>query len=241
MKRIVWCCWLQGRANASWLVTECLSSWERHNPSWDVRCLDQEGVARLVDLPELSSLEISPAAIADVARILLLNKYGGVWTDATVYCNRPLDEWLGPQLTSGFFAFSRPTHDRMLSSWFLASEANHLIVDRWCARTLEYWVTHKSAHDYFWFHHLFGELFNSDPVFAAAWKRVPSWSAAEPHAIQTVGMFRTDEREIRQGVNWQCPMFKLTYRIDERLCVEGTLLARLLGRAPAAVEQETRT
>jgi len=39
-------------------------------------------------------------------RILLLHEFGGIWVDATLLCNRPLDEWLPSTMTEGFFAFA---------------------------------------------------------------------------------------------------------------------------------------
>ena len=98
--------------------------------------------------------------------------------------------------------------------------------------TLEYWAQRALAHDYFWFQHLFAELYCTEPALAAAWDEVPKMRANGPHAIQTVGLFQTNSLTIRERVDWQCPVFKLTYRLDERQCVAGTLLARLLGPAP---------
>ena len=234
MKKVIWSCWLQGRARAPWLVERCLSSWQARNPDWEFRCLDEDSLARYVDLPELGPCRITRTSFSDILRVFLLRAHGGVWTDATVYCNRPLDEWLHARQSSGFFAFERPASDRMLSSWFLVSEAHHFIVDRWCESTIRYWAEHESAHTYFWFHELFRQLFDADPAFAAAWSAVPKLSAHGPHMIQRIGLFESDAEAVQSRVDWQCPMFKLTYRIDESRCVDGTLLARLLGSAPPA-------
>ena len=108
MRKIVWSCWLQGRIRAPWLVEQCLRSWEERNPGWDVRCLDQSSLARYIDVPDLSTKQITPTSYSDIVRILLLRTHGGVWTDATVYCNRPLDDWLEELVASGFFAFDNP-------------------------------------------------------------------------------------------------------------------------------------
>ena len=237
MKKVIWSCWLQGRQRAPWLVEKCLSSWERMNPDWEFRCLDQHNLHRFVDIPDIRNKRITRTSFSDITRILLLKKYGGIWTDATTFCHRPLDEWLDARLVNGFFAFDRPGGDRMLASWFLASAEHHYIVDRWCTRTLAYWAERTHAHTYFWFHHLFRGLFEADAVFAAAWNGVPKISAEGPCAIQTVGMFQTNQEAIFKGVDWRCPVFKLTYRIDQRQCVDGTLLAHLLGPAPLPDER----
>ena len=65
---------------------------------------------------------------ADLARLDLLARHGGVWADATCFCVRPLDDWLLPCLPSGFFAFDRPGPDRLLSTWFLAAQPGNALV-----------------------------------------------------------------------------------------------------------------
>jgi hypothetical protein len=117
--RVVWTLWLQGRHRAPRVVRECLASWERHNPTWEIRCLDATTVGRYVDVAsvvDLATSTITATSLSDVIRLLLLHEYGGVWVDATLYCNRPLDEWLEPVLGEGLFAFSRPAPDRLVEA-----------------------------------------------------------------------------------------------------------------------------
>ena len=68
---------------------------------------------------------------ADLIRLLLLEKYGGVWSDATVLCRHPLERWL-PQLVepSGFFAFDRPAETRPMANWFMAATPENYLVKR---------------------------------------------------------------------------------------------------------------
>lgn len=238
MNKIIWSCWFQGRRHALPLVEKCLTSWERSNPGWELRCLDQHELRRYVDLPDFAGKRITYASLSDVVRILLLKEYGGIWVDATAFCHRPLEEWLEPWFRHGFFAFDRPGGNRPLSSWFLASEENHYLVDRWCAKTLAYWSERTRADSYFWFHDLFRDLCESDAEFGCTWDRVPKLSAAGPHAIQRVGMFEKDVGKIADGVDWLTPVFKLTYRIDERRYVPGTLLWRLLESEEAAASEK---
>src|ERR1700733_10439169 len=111
MNKTIWSCWFQGRRNAPDLVKRCLASWETLKPGWDFRCLDAETTGRYVDLGEhvdLQSQTITAASLSDILRVLLLHEYGGVWVDATLYCNVPLDEWLPLAACTGFFAFVRP-------------------------------------------------------------------------------------------------------------------------------------
>jgi capsular polysaccharide synthesis protein/polysaccharide pyruvyl transferase len=232
MNRVIWTCWLQGRDRAPRLVQRCLSSWERKNPGWQVRCLDQRLVRRYLDLPDLRGKVITHASFSDVIRILLLREYGGVWVDATLYCHRPLDQWLESCLAERFFAFRQPAADRLLSSWFLAAGLDDPLVSAWCEKTLTYWSQRTRAESYFWFHDLFAELYQSDRRFKEAWDRVPRILAAGPHAIQRVGMFRAED-EAAAAIDWTTPVFKLTHRIEGGSYAPGTLVWRLLESDPS--------
>src|ERR1700733_14260116 len=142
MIKTVWTCWFQGRENAPPLVKECLTSWERNNPNWKIRCLDATSIERYVPLREyidLNNQSLTAASLSDILRILLLREFGGVWIDATLYCNRPLDEWLSGVMSEGFFAFPAPGPDRLLSSWFLSAAADNYLISGWCRRTVDYW------------------------------------------------------------------------------------------------------
>lgn len=123
------------------LVQWCWQSWQTKNPDWEVVLLTQKNVAQYVELPQKidQNREIPVAAKSDIIRINLLAQRGGVWVDATLYCSIPLNNWLPKYLVSGFFAFSNPNTDRMLSSWFLASTAKNKLVQTWARQTNVFW------------------------------------------------------------------------------------------------------
>ena len=125
--------WHQGWNNAPDMVKRCAASWQRHNAAWDINLLDSVTVREKVKLPAaLKTLNLPLPALSDVIRICLLKKYGGVWTDATLWCVRPLDDWIDPVCAStGFFAYDKPGPDRPISSWFLAASRDCRIVDIW--------------------------------------------------------------------------------------------------------------
>jgi hypothetical protein len=233
MKKIIWSCWFQGREAAPHLVKRCFSSWERENPGWQFRCLDAVSIERYVNLKgivDLQSQSLTAASFSDIVRILLLHEFGGTWVDATLFCNRPLDEWLASTMTEGFFAFAAPSPDRLLSSWFLSAVQNHYLVSNWCRRTIEYWSNRPKVEDYFWFHHVFGEMCNADQKAAKAWSRVPKISADGPHALQCDGLMYRAQTDVIDSVDWTTPVFKLTHRLPKDGLPSGSLLEYLLDR-----------
>lgn len=142
--KTIWFCWFQGLERAPEVVRRCHESWRDRNPDWEVVTLDESS------LDTVASFDYTAGALggqppnhrANVLRLDLLARHGGVWADATCFCSRPLDEWLPPCLGSGFFAFQRPRGDRLLSTWFLAAEPANPLVVRWLERMSEYWCEH---------------------------------------------------------------------------------------------------
>lgn len=231
MRKIIWTCWFQGLEKAPDLVRACIESWRNRNPGWDLRCLDASTISRYIDLAEHVDLEqqqITAASLSDILRILLLHEYGGVWVDATTFCNTPLDEWIGPAAYRGFFAFARPSEDRELASWFLAAKPGNRLLAAWAARVLAYWRDRIATQDYFWLHHQFGELITIDTRAFADWNVTPRISADGPHSVQKAG-FGNDFDEVKDRVDWSAPVFKLTYRFDPTRLSSNSLLVRLLG------------
>ena len=230
MIKIIWTCWLQGRESAPPLVKKCLSSWERNNPGWEFRCLDATTIERYVPLRQYIDLDrqsLTAASLSDIVRVLLLHEFGGVWVDATLFCNQPLDKWLPGVMEEGFFAFTALDPIRPLSSWFLSAASDNYLVSTWCRRTIEYWSNRTKTDDYFWFHHLFRDMCQTDRRTAEAWSRVPKLGAEKPHALQVDGKMDRPAAEVREEIDWTTPVFKLTHRLSEEGVKPGSLLEYL--------------
>jgi hypothetical protein len=243
MIKTVWTCWFKGRQAAPPLVEKCLRSWKRQNPGWEFRCLDATSIERYVCLRQYVDLDcqlLTAASLSDILRILLLHEFGGVWVDATLFCNRPLDEWLPGVMKEGFFAFAAPGPDRPLASWFLSAESNNFLISRWCRRTIEYWSHRSDSDDYFWFHHLFREMCENDLGTAEAWSRVPKVSVDGPHALQFSGLMHSPAQESLQSIDWATPVFKLTHRLSEGLKA-GSLLEYLFRHEGDEQGQDVRS
>jgi len=129
--------WHQGWEDAPDIVKRCAATWQHHNPSWDISLLDATSIADKIELPsELQTLQLPLAGRADVIRISLLRRYGGVWADATTWCMRSLDDWIESVChNSGFFAYDKPSPHRPISNWFLAASRNSRIIELWHSET----------------------------------------------------------------------------------------------------------
>lgn len=173
--KIIWSCWLCGRRNAPPHVSHSLNSWKRNNEGWEFRCLDAMDIERYVPLADhfdLRGRSITDASLLNIVSVLLLHEFGGVWVDATLSCEHPLDEWLPGCINEGFFAFAGSDADRPVFPGFLAAEPGHPLVSAWARRTVAYWAGRTKTDNPFWFAHLFRDLYQTDPSARMTWSRV---------------------------------------------------------------------
>lgn len=93
----IWVCWLDGVENAPPLVKRCIKSISLHANGHPVHIITWENSSEYIEIPQIlkdrmANGEIGLAHYSDVLRVCLLEKYGGLWLDATVFCNRDLPE-----------------------------------------------------------------------------------------------------------------------------------------------------
>ena len=220
LPKIIWLLWLQGWEEAPPVAQACLTSWRRLNPGWDVRAIDGPGAAAHLDTPtfeRIAAVPKEPEAFSDQIRIELLHAHGGVWADATAMCAVPLEQWLPQRMPAGFFAFERPTPDRMIASWFLAASTGSNVVAKWRAEVVAYWTGRQYRDDYFWFHKLFAAAYDGDERVRAEWDatpKLPAW-----HAFH----FAPEDRRLTAPATPEhiaalarppSPVFKLTHKLS---------------------------
>lgn len=215
--RIIWIYWRQSEAQAPFLVQRCIESWRQRNPGWDVRVLDEELAKTHVDLADIPQV-LPTRFFANLLRIRLLTRYGGVWTDATVYCHRPLDDWAPLASITGFFAFRYPSPGSWFDTWFLIAERDHLLLREWEAAYTRYirQLTHKPDM-YFVFSYVFQWQLKRNPEAMAAWLRAGSLPAQPAFFMMEVLKDRLDVARLHAVLAQGFPVSKLNWRaeIDE--------------------------
>lgn len=88
--RLIWSYW-QGDSSST--VAACVKSWSEQNPGWTINFLRPEDIAQyLPGFPELTS-SLPPQKTSNLVRLMLIEKFGGVWLDASTLVTAPL-EWL---------------------------------------------------------------------------------------------------------------------------------------------------
>lgn len=93
----VWVCWWTGVDTAPQLVQQCIRSIQKNAGNHPVNIITQENYSKYLEVPDfmlerLYKKEIGPAHFADYLRVCLLEQYGGLWLDATMFCAANIPE-----------------------------------------------------------------------------------------------------------------------------------------------------
>lgn len=251
MNKVIYIYWAQKFENAPDVVKKCLLSWKIMNPTWKIVELNDENLSQYIDIEkDISHMKHkikTKISYSDIVRIYLLEKYGGCWCDATVFCTQPLDDWLDKYISTGFFGFELKI-DRMISSWFMYSEKNNYIITKWKDAVLKYlravrqlgthhihvsidiwkWNKYDYQH-YLWFHYLFSDLYQMDKQFKEMWDLTPKKSANDPLLLVFDGFMKPIPNQVKEHIdNLKSPMYKLTYKYDVNHYTNDSSLAYVL-------------
>jgi len=184
MIKTLYILWFQGIKTHPYVVKNCILSWKLKNPDWNIIILDNNNIKDYINVDEYidtKKINITLTGLSDIVRILLLKKYGGLWVDSTTFCNLSLTRWLPTKIRTGFFAFSKPFGNHLLSSWFLYSEKDNYIINKLYDEIKIFWTINNKTNNYYWFHGLFGQIYKKDIKFRRIWNNTPKISSKNCH------------------------------------------------------------
>ena len=85
------------------IVTQCLESWKRFCPGWEIREWDDAAIAGIDNRYLREALRAKKWAFAaDYVRLYALDRYGGFYLDTDLELFKPIDEFLSNDFTTGF-------------------------------------------------------------------------------------------------------------------------------------------
>ncbi len=228
--RQIFMLWQQGWDKAPPLVRACAESWRRQNPDWQLHLLDNEGIAEF--LPALPNIPERAARTtqSNIVRLALLQRHGGVWADATLFCARPLDDWLPQVAGPNLFLFSYPRPYRLAEIWFMAAAPQNGLLTAWQQMVAAYWRHFSRPHHYYWMEFLLGYLVDTDPEAAAVWQKVVKLG---PHASEIVAANRFNQQTQREVFDLidrnSVPVHKLSHKWRFDGDLSGTPVGKLTG------------
>lgn len=229
----VWVCWLQGMDDAPILVKKCYESLKTNLYDKEIMLLTEENYRNYVKFPKhiqkkINSGIITRTHMSDLLRLELLNKHGGTWIDATVYCSgNKIPEYM---LNSDLFLFQdlKPGldgHCTRISSWFITACSNHPILLLTQEMLYDYWKNHNNMIDYFLLHDFFELAIETYPN---EWRKVIPFSSSTPH-ILLLRLFDKYNDETWNAIKDSCCFHKLTYKFtSENTNIENSYYDKII-------------
>lgn len=187
-KERIFTIWFQGEEAAPDLVKACWRS-IRANCTQELVILDAQSVFDWIQLPEYvvekwKAGKIRPAHFADICRVELLYRYGGLWLDATDYVFAPMPQWL---MDEDFFVFMSGDRQRgsysYIQNCFIRGRKGNYLLKAWKAAMLEYWKHEDSVIDYFVHQLLFKKVVKNNKLAAEHFAKMPSVNQDPTHTI----------------------------------------------------------
>jgi hypothetical protein len=164
--KILWMYWEQGIENLTDPYNKmCFDGWKALNPDWDVRVLNKQTASNYIDnFDEFDSISIQSRS--DLLRIKLLEKYGGVWADASTLPMKPLTGNINHMdKGTGIFFYryipKRPDNIH-ISNWFIIAKQPHHYLLKKLIYAFEQKMRIPKKYPYFIFHYTLTELYNKD-------------------------------------------------------------------------------
>ena len=146
--------WSTGHDNSPELVKQCVASWERLNPNWNIILIDDENTNAYINMDKYYALKkrIYIQAYSDILRLELINQLGGIWADATLFCCTPLDQWINCDLKENDLITQKlyPLEYRCMTNSFIASNKDNYMLRIMLDRFVDYCNSHpiQRASDY---------------------------------------------------------------------------------------------
>jgi len=227
----IWMLWQQGWDQAPPIVELSARSWRDGNPGWQLHLIDERSLPEhATGYARIAAPRASRQARANLARLSLLAEHGGVWVDSSLYCARPLDDWLPALAAAGLFVFSWPRPYRPLESWFIAAAHPSPPIETWLQVATDYWQSFSRPHHYFWMEYLFEALTRHDPTISRAWELMPKLSALGPLLVNANAFDRDAPAAVFEAVRDRVvPVHKLKHKWQRLGDIAGTPLGALTG------------
>lgn len=177
----IWVCWWTGIESAPPIVQQCVRSIYQNAGSHPVYLITKANYKDYIDVPsyileKLLNGKMKTAHFADYLRVVLIEKYGGLWVDATIFCSRVIsDEYF--ELPFYTCKSERIKGDYLSGyQWttFCLGGWQHNIFFQFMREAFEsYWMQNDFAIDYLFFDDLIYIAKQHIPAIAEKMDKVP--------------------------------------------------------------------
>lgn len=229
--------WDSGFSNLSWPLKKVVLSHNKLNhDNFEVIRLSHENIHQYIDIPQhIEKIRsVYPANYSDYIRLALLEKYGGIWLDASIYINKddaiskmniPNNNYLYAFYFSGFY--------RNISNFFMyVNKPNNYLIAMMKQVFSEYYKTYDFPIDYFVFHKIFRYLTFLDKDFNDIWLASVQNLTGLEHGKERKILFKNIFDDFNEHIWNSIDMIKIN-RKDKRISLKtykaGSYVDKILG------------
>ena len=169
--KVIWLWWEQGWNKAPFICTYTIKSFKHFNPDYTINLVCKENFNEYIIDEYNWIFKCEGAAFrSDIVRMLLLQKFGGIYSDAATFCCVSLNEFIEEINFNQFWgfdikSFNKKPDERTLGSWFYISEQNTYIVNTFTDTFLKAAKENPIKHIYFLHHKTLTDLIKNDTKF----------------------------------------------------------------------------
>ena len=232
-RKIIWQYWDQGINEELPIVVKlCFDSVDKYKGDYEVIRLDKNSLHDYVDIPDFilkkrNDQKIKIAFFTDIVRLALLDLYGGVWLDATIFLSGPIDSNI---LNQDFFMFQRSKNANNKEFWinfnhdyfgwddghyvnilnsFIVANVNNTIIHNIFEVLIIFWELEDNIPHYFLFQIMLNQLFESHTEL----NKGIIIDDTFPHMLITI-LNKDLDVDFLNDIFSRCSIHKLTY-IDD--------------------------
>ncbi len=177
----IWVCWWTGEETAPPLVKRCIRSIRENAGKHPVNFIDQNNYSDYLDIPDyiinkVEANQICLANFSDYLRVSLIDKFGGLWIDATIFVSDVIPE---KYFSLPFFTCKSPEEEcgyisRMRWTAFVVGGwKNNVFFNYMQEMFTTYWLYHDSSIDYLLVDYLIELAYSEIPYIKNLINNVP--------------------------------------------------------------------
>lgn len=241
-KITVWIFWAQGFDNAPLFIKENLKHTRNTlSANYEIRTVDLNCLLKLINLSDnilqkYYSGQFKQAFFSDIVRFCLLEKYGGIWLDSTVYVKsseipndiKCADHFMFKDI--GFVLNEKASSTGLLpgSNWFLFAQKGDAWINQVAKFMKIYAENYNTVSYYYTTHLIMGLVFDINTEW---YYKIPTYNNQLAHQVQYLMSNKYDEKKMIKALNG-CFIHKLSYKQEFYSEIDKQLyMKRLFGDA----------
>lgn len=180
----IWTMWWQGEENAPILVKRCIRSMRQNSNGANVIVITKDNFKDYVNVPKFIldrvMKEITLTHLSDIIRFELINNYGGIWIDSTVYVNDliPMEifdfDFFTIKMRYDETTMIRNIAKARWSAYLVGGKKHNIISEKMLDLFYDYWKKENMLISYFLIDYFMDYIIDNDKEVYELWDSIPA-------------------------------------------------------------------